>query len=84
MSRLAPRLRSQWSTLRPAARPDGLAAVSPPSVGYPALPAKFHKQVQDHAVDSKRRRCGRKGLPEIRPEVAELICDALVDDDNQC
>ena len=51
---------------------------------HPAQPAKFHKQVQDHAVDSKRRRCGRKGLPEIRPEVAELICDALVDYDNQC
>ena len=35
-------------------------------------------------MDSKRRRCGRKGLLEIRPEVAELIRDALLDDDKQC
>ena len=51
---------------------------------HPAQPAKFHKQVQDHNMDSKRRRCGRKGLLELRPEVAELIRDALVDDDKQC
>ena len=48
---------------------------------HPAQPAKFHKQVQDHNMDSKRRRCGCKGLLELRPEVAELICDALVDND---
>ena len=35
-------------------------------------------------MDSKRRRCGRKGLLELRPEVAELIRDALVDDGKQC
>ena len=51
---------------------------------HPAQPAKFHKQVQDHDMDSKRRRCGRKGLLELRPEVAELIRDALVDDYKQC
>ena len=50
---------------------------------HPAQPAKFHKQVQDHNMDSKRRWCGRKGLLELRPEVAELICDALVDNDKQ-
>ena len=35
-------------------------------------------------MDSKRRRCGRKGLLEIRPEVDELIRHALLDDGNQC
>ena len=35
-------------------------------------------------MDSKRRRCGRKGLLELRPEVAELIRDALLDNDKQC
>ena len=41
MSRLAPRIRSQWSSLRPAARPAGLAAVLSPSVGsiLPSLPS---------------------------------------------
>ena len=50
----------------------------------PDQPAKFHKQVQDHDMDSKQRRCGRKGLLELWPEVAKLIRDALVDDDKQC
>ena len=35
-------------------------------------------------MDSKRRRCGRKGLLNLRPEVAELIRDALLYDDKQC
>ena len=35
-------------------------------------------------MDSKQRRCGRKGLLELQPEVAELIRNALVDDDKQC
>ena len=35
-------------------------------------------------MDSKRRRCGRKGLLELRPEVAEPIRNALVDNDKQC
>ena len=51
---------------------------------YPAQPAKFHKQLQDHDMDSKRRRCGRKGLLELRPEVAELNHDALLDDKKEC
>ena len=51
---------------------------------HPAQPAKFHKQDQDHNMDPKQRRCGRKGLLELRPEVAKLIRDALVDDDKQC
>ena len=35
-------------------------------------------------MDSKRRRCGRKGLLELRLEVSEIIPNALVDDDKQC
>ena len=31
----------------------------------PAQPSKFHKQVQDHDMDSKWRRCGRKGHIDI-------------------
>ena len=32
---------------------------------HPAQSAKFHKQVQDHDMDSKRRRCGCKGLLKL-------------------
>ena len=35
-------------------------------------------------MDTKRRRCGHKDLLELWPEVAELIRDALMDDDKQC
>ena len=50
---------------------------------HPAQPAKFHKQVQDHDMDSKRRRCGHNGLLKLRPEVAELIRNALMDNNKQ-
>ena len=65
------------------ARGDGRSVAAKRGI-HPAQPAKFHNQVQDHDMDSKRRRCGRKGLLELRPEVAELIHNALLDDDKQC
>ena len=47
-------------------------------------PAKFYEQVKDRDTYPKREgNCGRPGLLERRPEIEDLIRDALIDDDEQ-